>query len=162
MPDQTVAIVDDEMEFGDGLVSNACVLRHVSRTSRAVVAAYDPALAAHGLTGHQYNLMTTLQQKGPLTVGGLAESLGMDASGVPRAIRPLTDQGLIAVTPGEDRRRRMLSITDAGAQRITAATPAWEKVQSELMTAIGADTWRTLAESLRAVRDAAVNCSTRR
>jgi len=84
---------------------DACVLRHVSRLSRAVVAAYDPALAAHGLTGHQFNLMTTLHRMGPMSVGDLAAALGMDPSGIPRAVRPLVDVGLIQSEAGEDRRR---------------------------------------------------------
>src|SRR5262249_37329539 len=96
------------------LSPEACILRHVSRASRAVVAAYDPALGPYGLTGHQFNLMMTLGNMGPMTVGALADVLGMDASGVPRAVRPLADQGLIVSQPGEDRRQRMLSLTAPG------------------------------------------------
>jgi DNA-binding MarR family transcriptional regulator len=149
-------------DAGKGLAPGECVLRHVSRTSRAVVAAYDPALAAHGLTGHQFNLMMTLSEKGPLSVGALAEALGMDASGIPRAIRPLSDQSLIATAAGTDRRRRMLSVTEAGRAKLTQSLPAWRAVQSELMDSIGAERWRQLQSDLRIVRNAATSCSTRR
>ena len=79
--------VMDSRPSSAALSTDACILRHVSRVSRAVVAAYDPALAPFGLTGHQFNLMTTLAETGPMTVGALADKLGIDASGVPRAIR---------------------------------------------------------------------------
>ncbi len=141
---------------------DACVLRHVARASRAVVSAYDPALAAHGLTGHQFNLMMTLNNMGPLTVGALAETLGMDASGVPRAIRPLADQDLIAIERGEDRRQRLLSLTASGKRLLDEATPAWAGVQAELVDAIGAGRWTSLMSDLRAVRRAAAACSTRK
>lgn len=141
---------------------DACILRHVARASRAVVSAYDPALAPFGLTGHQFNLMMTLGNMGPMTVGALADVLGMDASGIPRAIRPLSDEGLIGVERGTDRRQRLLSLTDDGRKRLDAATPAWSRVQTELVDAIGAGRWMSLMTELRAVRRAAATCSTRR
>jgi DNA-binding MarR family transcriptional regulator len=126
------------------------------------VSAYDPALAPFGLTGHQFNLMMTLGQLGPMTVGSLAEALGMDASGVPRAIRPLADEGLIAVERGIDRRQRLLSLTPEGRARLDGATPAWGRVQEELVQAIGPNRWVSLIAELRTVRRAAADCSTRK
>jgi len=141
---------------------DACVLRHVSRLSRAVVAAYDPALARHGLTGHQFNLMTTLRRMGPMSVGDLASALGMDPSGVPRAIRPLVEAGFVSTQSGEDRRRRMLEVTEAGAARLQEAHAAWETVQKELVGGIGSETWGDLMDAMRGLRKAAAGCSTRK
>jgi DNA-binding MarR family transcriptional regulator len=144
------------------LARDACVLRHVARVSRAVVSAFDPALAPLGLTGHQYNLMVTLGELGPMTVGNLADKLGMDASGVPRAIRPLGDAGLVAVERGADRRQRVLSLTTSGQALIVRATPEWLRVQTELVDAVGANRWSTLMAELRVLRRAAAECSTRK
>jgi DNA-binding MarR family transcriptional regulator len=147
---------------GSALSTDSCILRHVARASRAVVAAYDPALAPFGLTGHQFNLMMTLANMGPLTVGALADTLGMDASGVPRAIRPLSDEGLVAVERGQDRRQRVLSLTTIGRAKLDRATPAWTKVQAELVDVIGANRWVSLMAELRTVRKAAAACSSRK
>jgi DNA-binding MarR family transcriptional regulator len=158
-----VGIVHDGVDAPGGPISpDACILRHVARASRAVVAAYDPALAPYGLTGHQFNLMMTLGNMGPMTVGTLADTLGMDASGVPRAIRPLAEEGLIGVERGADRRQRLLSLTTAGRNVLDRATPAWQRVQTELIDAIGANRWVLLMSELRAVRRAASACSTRK
>lgn len=146
---------------GGALDTPACVLRHVARTSRAVVAAFDPAFAPLGLTGHQFNLMTTLNNMKELSVGALASMLGMDPSGVPRAIRPLVEQNLVQVQPGSDRRQRVLSLTDEGRDLLATATEVWKGVQSELMDTIGSDRWLNLIAELRDVRNAATNCSTR-
>ena len=126
------------------------------------MAAYDPALAPFGLTGHQFNLMMTLGNMGPMTVGALADTLGMDASGVPRAVRPLSDEGYIAIERGEDRRQRVLSLTPAGRSKLDKATPAWTRVQTELVDAIGANRWVSLMAELRTVRRAATACTSRR
>ena len=147
---------------GSAMSTDSCILRHVARASRAVVAAYDPALAPFGLTGHQFNLMMTLGNMGPMTVGSLADTLGMDASGVPRAVRPLSDEGYIAVERGEDRRQRVLSLTPAGRSKLDKATPAWTRVQAELVDAIGANRWVSLMGELRTVRRAATACTSRR
>jgi DNA-binding MarR family transcriptional regulator len=144
------------------LAPDACVLRHVARVSRAVVAAYDPALAPFGLTGHQYNLMMTLSEMGAMTVGALADQLGMDASGIPRAIRPLSDEGLVSVERGEDRRQRVLSLTALGRKRLDLATPAWTRVQAELLDTVGHSRWQSLVNDLRTLRRAAAACSTRK
>jgi DNA-binding MarR family transcriptional regulator len=106
--------------------------------------------------------MMTLGQLGPMTVGSLAETLGMDASGVPRAIRPLAHDGLISVERGADRRQRVLSLTKLGRTRLDNARPAWSLVQAELVDAVGANRWLSLMDELRAVRRAAANCSTRK
>lgn len=147
---------------GSAMSTDSCVLRHVARASRAVVAAYDPALAPFGLTGHQFNLMMTLANMGPLTVGALADTLGMDASGVPRAVRPLSDENLVAVERGQDRRQRVLSLTPTGRAKLDRATPAWTKVQAELVDAIGPNRWVALMSELRALRKAATACSSRK
>ncbi len=156
------ATTSDDAPPGSPMSPEACILRNVARASRAVVAAYDPALAPFGLTGHQFNLMMTLGNMGPMTVGVLADTLGMDASGVPRAVRPLSDEGLIGVERGEDRRQRVLSLTIAGRAKLNRATPAWSKVQAELVNAIGANRWVSLMAELRVVHCAATTCSTRK
>lgn len=171
MPDQYVSrssnpshpVAEDISGGGHSPLSpDACILRHVARASRAVVSAYDPALAAYGLTGHQFNLMMTLGNMGPMTVGALADTLGMDASGVPRAIRPLADQDFVGIERGSDRRQRLLSLTKSGRALLDSATPAWQRVQAELVDAIGASRWTSLMSDLRAVRRAAAGCSTRK
>src|SRR5690349_2695483 len=99
----------------------ACVFRHVARTSRAVTSVYDAAFAPLELTAGQFDLMMTLHQAGPQTVGNLARLAAMDASTVPRAIKPLTDRDMIAVRQGEDRRQRIVTLTAAGRKRVVRA-----------------------------------------
>ncbi|MEZ5937289.1 MAG: MarR family transcriptional regulator [Hyphomonadaceae bacterium] len=142
-------------EDDPALAETACFLRIVARTSRAVVAAYDPVLQPHGLTGHQYNLMTTLKNTGPLTVGELGIQLGMDPSGVPRAIRPLNEAGWVDVARGEDRRKRVLSITDAGQAVLDKAYPDWLAMQTRMVERVGSERWVNLMSDLDDVRRSA-------
>jgi DNA-binding MarR family transcriptional regulator len=134
--------------------TSACVLRHVSRTSRAVVAVFDEALKPAGLTGNQFNLLMSLAQDGPMTVNTLARHIGVDSSTVPRAVAPLKRDRLVAVDVGTDRRQRVIAITAAGCRRLAIALPRWEAVQQSILKSVGHTAWDSLIADLRKVRRA--------
>jgi DNA-binding MarR family transcriptional regulator len=134
---------------------STCVLRHVTRTSRAVVAAFDRALEPAGLTGHQFNLMMTVALAGNLNVRNLADHLGMDPTTVPRVAAPLRRQRLIASTVGADRRERVLTVTVRGRRRLAAAVPLWEAQQRRVVAALGDSAWSDARALLRALRKGA-------
>jgi len=136
------------------LETSACVLRHVSRTSRAVVAVFDEALKPAGLTGNQFNLLMSLAQDGPMTVNALARHIGVDPSTVPRALVPLKRDRLVAVDVGTDRRRRIIAITATGRRRLAIALPRWEAVQRSILESVGHAAWDSLMADLRKVRRA--------
>jgi hypothetical protein len=55
----------------------------------------------------------------------------------------------------------VLSLTGPGRKRLDLATPAWSRVQAELVQMIGAKRWMSLIADLRTIRLAASACSTR-
>jgi DNA-binding MarR family transcriptional regulator len=130
----------------------ACVFRHVARTSRAVTSVYDATFAPLELTAGQFDLMMTLHQAGPQTVGNLAKLAAMDASTVPRAIKPLTDRDMITVCQGEDRRQRIIALTAAGRRRVLRAAAAWEKAQRAVVKEFGEANWQTMMRELMRLR----------
>lgn len=139
-----------------------CLFRHFTRTARAIAAAFDPALATVGMTGHQFNVLMTLDREGEQRIGALARLLGMEASGIPRALKPMEVQGWVAVSPGEDRRIRVVSITASGEAALARAVPVWADVQTDLLGKRGADRWAALAKDLKCIREAARSSAARR
>ena len=115
---------------------------------------FDQALKPAGLTGHQFNLMMSLAQAGPMSVNALASHIGVDPSTVPRAIAPLTRDHLVAVDVGADRRQRVIAITAAGCRRLATALPRWEAVQRSILESVGHAAWDSLIGDLRNVRRA--------
>lgn len=141
------------MTFSEhALSADACVLRVVSRTSRAVIAAFDPVLREFRLTGQQYNLLSALDQHATLTVGRLGAALVMDPSGVPRAIRPLIENGWVRVDRGADKRQRLIQITDRGRDALKCAEPAWRDVQTKIVDAFGRQDWLAVIDQLDRIR----------
>jgi DNA-binding MarR family transcriptional regulator/GNAT superfamily N-acetyltransferase len=59
-------------------------------------------------------LLSALDQQ-PMTIGQLAQAVGISQPGVTRSIGQLTDLGLVQSQPGADQRQRTVSLTPAGA-----------------------------------------------
>jgi DNA-binding MarR family transcriptional regulator len=131
---------------------DACVLRHVTRTSRLIVAAFDTAFSPVGLSGHQFNLLMTLARRGPLNVGSLAAAVGMHPSTTPRLIAPLVRDRLILTRAGADRRERVIGITRKGRSRLLQAFPHWIDVQTRVVGQLGERRWSSAMAALRNIR----------
>lgn len=129
-----------------------CILRHVTQTSRAVVAVWDRALKPSGLTGNQFHVLSYLVAVGDSNIKGLAAWLGMDATTVTRAIQPLIREELIHTKTGKDARHRIVSITGKGRRVFAKALPLWEKVQVNVVNHFGTHDWNAMIENLERMR----------
>jgi DNA-binding MarR family transcriptional regulator len=80
----------------------------------------------------------------------------MDRTTLSREVAPLVDAGLIeAKADKDDRRRRILALTDDGAARVAEARPLWAAAQKELARDFGAGRTRELMRELHALVGAA-------
>jgi DNA-binding MarR family transcriptional regulator len=129
-----------------------CVYRHMSRVARVVGASFDDALATTGFTAGQFTTLMTLARMGPLPIGRLAGELAMDATTVPRVIRPLVERGWVRLARGDDRRLRIATATDSGIQQLIHALPAWERAQAEALESLAGDHWRALRHGIATLR----------
>ena len=120
---------------GPGLLCTAAKVRQLSRRVSQI---YDDALAGHGLTIGQFGLLACLSRRKGLGIGALAEQLRADASTVSRLVRPLASASLISIRiDPDDKRGRLVWLTDAGHQRRAAAQAGWQAAQDQLATQLG-------------------------
>ena len=118
--------------------ADLCTAAKVRRLSRRVSQIYDEALAAHGLTIGQFGLLASLSRRKGLSITALAQRLAADASTVSRLVRPLAAAGLLRIdTDPEDRRGRLVWITDSGHARRAAAQAAWIEAQALVSRRLG-------------------------
>jgi DNA-binding MarR family transcriptional regulator len=129
-----------------------CALRHVTRTSRSVVAAFDAALKPAGLTGNQFNLLMTLARMGPMNVNAVAAAVGMHPSTVPRLITPLARRRLVRRQPGADRRERVIVVTESGRRKLVAGYPYWAALQRQVVAKLGDEGWASAMGILQQIR----------
>ncbi len=91
----------------------------VAVTARAIQA------AAPDLTLVQWRLLVLLSSRGPLTIGELAERLGVTSSATSRLVRRVADRSLVRTSrPAADRRNRRVALSAPGralVERVIAA-----------------------------------------
>lgn len=78
--------------------------RVIARAGLPVQPAHMPLLAA--------------LDRGPTTIGALAEAVGTSQPGVTRAVGQLADLGLVSSRPARDRRERCVALTAAGERLV--------------------------------------------
>lgn len=80
----------------------------------------------------QYPLIAALDRLGPLSVGELAQSLGIAQPGVTRSVSLLTELGLVDVSPSDDdQRRRIVSLSRNGRRLVDAAKrDVWPRIEN--------------------------------
>ena len=130
-----------------------CACEGLRRTARAVTQIYEDALAPSGLRATQFPILVGLAAAGPVPVTRLAEALGLDRTTLTRNMRALVDQGLIAIADGEDRRTRVVALTDQGRRSLAEALGMWERAQASVEDRFGHRSLQRLHDELSRLTD---------
>jgi len=120
-------------------VDTVCNCAAIRQAARRVTRLYDQSLAPSGLRITQYPILAWLATSGPMTMGLLADHMVMDRATLGHNLRPLEAQGLLTLTEGEDRRSRVVALTETGERKLRDARPAWRAAQRTFEAAFGRD-----------------------
>jgi len=127
-----------------GEIGRDCLAVRVRLLSRTITRIYDAALRPHGLTIAQLNLLTSVASWQPARAGDIARLLSMEISTLSRNAHLLHEAGLLEVEHAEHGNGRVLSITDAGAERLEQLRPAWRAAQERARELLGEDASRSI------------------
>jgi DNA-binding MarR family transcriptional regulator len=125
-----------------------CLCNALRQATRAVSRLYDEELRGVGLRTTQYSLLRRLRAAGEVRQRDLGGLTSLDETTLTRNLRPLIDAGWVAIRPGEDRREKLVRVTDAGAAKLREARPAWERAQERLRSRLPKETWSGLLNVL--------------
>jgi DNA-binding MarR family transcriptional regulator len=117
---------------------------------------YDAALQPCNLKVTQFTLLVALNVAGPVPIGMLAEELVMDRTTLKRNVELLVRDRLAEIVPGRDKRTKLLQSTSTGRDLLARAIPLWEEAQNTILTRLGKENWRGLAQKLTAVTSMAL------
>jgi len=70
----------------------------------------------------------------PVTLKKLSQASMMDRSTLSRNLKPLKKNRLVGIEPGQDRRERIVILTDTGEEVLAKAYPLWEHAQSKIIS----------------------------
>jgi len=119
----------------------SCACQKVRMAARAVTRAYDDALRPVGLRATQLAVLVAIAVEGAMSITALAKSMIMDRSTLTRNLRPLEEEGLVAVGLEGWRRSRTLEVTAKGRSRLAEALPLWKQAQETLRRKLGEQNW---------------------
>ncbi len=126
-----------------------CACFNLRKTARAITQLYDEALRPSGLRCTQFSLLIATTMLEPVTVTRLAEVVVMDRTTLARNLMPLEKEGLMNVTPGDDQRTRIVTLTLRGKEVLLRALPLWEKAQARVVGGLGQERWKSLQANLK-------------
>ncbi len=118
-----------------------CVFANLRRASRMVSQSYDAALKPVGLKATQFSMLAVLGKRGQMRQSEFADVLGMDGTTLTRNLRPLVKNQWLRIDRGEDRRVRLVSLTDLGRALLDDAVPLWQQVQARFVQGLGEAQW---------------------
>lgn len=88
-------------------------------------------------------ILQSLLQQSPMTVTGLAESLGISHTAVRQLIDEMNTKGLVTWSKGkDDRRKQMVSLTPKSKKIVVQLSPVWKEIRKstkEVIDATGCD-----------------------
>ncbi len=127
-----------------------CLCLASRRAARSITRSFDHLLRPHGLRVTQFTMLVMLVLRGPLRIGDLAESLGIERTTLSRNLARIETLGWVRIRPGDDGRSRTVSVTAKGRAVLAASVGAWRQAQRSVAAAIGptgVDALRTLSRS---------------
>jgi DNA-binding MarR family transcriptional regulator len=130
------------------LASTPCLCNALRQASRAVSRLYDDELRGVGLRITQYSLLRQLSRAGEVRQRDFGGLTSLDETTLTRNLRPLIDSGWVAIGAGEDRREKLVRLTEAGAAKLRKARPAWERAQERMRSRMPDGAWSGLLAAL--------------
>ncbi|HEY2717663.1 MAG TPA: MarR family winged helix-turn-helix transcriptional regulator [Solirubrobacterales bacterium] len=113
------------------------------------------AAGGAGLRSYHYRLLAALEESGPRSQADLGRATNVDRSDVATVLADLDQLGLVAraVDP-ENRRRNIVSITEAGSSRLRALDEVLDEVQDRVLAPLSENERRQLTRLLKKLGDA--------
>ncbi|MFQ5743814.1 MAG: MarR family winged helix-turn-helix transcriptional regulator [Acidobacteriota bacterium] len=127
-----------------------CICLNLRMASRAVTQYYDAQLRPSGIKATQLPVLTLAEANGPMTMSHLADELVMERTTLTRNLKPLQRRGLIRIEEGEDRRARLVVLTEAGRKAMARAAPLWQRAQARMVRGLGRKRFGELLQELGA------------
>ncbi len=139
--------VEQQMgKFGEEVPICACF--NIRKAARAITQLYDDVLRPSGLRVTQFSILAVTRRLGPVTVTRLAEETVTDRTTLTRNLKVLSQQKLVRIVPGDDRREREVSLTDRGRAALAQAYPMWKDVQAQVAQRLGRERFRRMLSDL--------------
>ncbi|EON71371.1 MarR family winged helix-turn-helix transcriptional regulator [Lysinibacillus sphaericus] len=130
-----------------------CVCANLRKKTRVVTQIYDKLLQPTNLKITQYSMLANIDHQKAVSISKLGEILLLDQTTVTRNVNLLKQSGYVAITRDQqDARTKILSLTDAGIEKLHEAAPIWREIQERIINDIGLEKYKDFYETLRHIQ----------
>lgn len=117
----------------------------ISRTINMIKRDAEKIFSKYDLTRGQFSIMEVLHKNGESSIGNVQETILMTGGNIPVIVNNLIKKGLLVRKQDEaDRRRYLLSLTDAGNNLISNVIPEHDALIKEFFSSVGSNEKNTL------------------
>ena len=141
---------DEATDFAR-LMASECMAVRVRRLGRVITRVYDAALAPHGITIAQLNLLTAIVAAEGARLTDLGRILDVEKSTLSRDLQRMEVLGWIRFDLRQSGRGRSISLTSAGTRLLLQVRPAWEKAQETARSQLGRGAFAQLRKLLQPI-----------
>ncbi len=104
------------------------LIHNLHQISRFLTNKLNEDLKQHGLYSAQWAVIYLLKMKGSMTQKELCHYLSIEAPPLTRTIQRLVKQGFVKQVPGNDKREKLIQLTEEALKEY----PKWRKAVTEL------------------------------
>ena len=130
-----------------------CPAFNIRAASRIITQLFDEILKPSGLQITQFAVLVGVHILDSPSISKLARGLVMDRTTLTRGLKPLENEGLIKITPGNDKRTHFVKITPKGKIALQKTLPYWEKARMVVSEEFGQKHLDGLLKDLASVRE---------
>ncbi|MFD0921380.1 MarR family winged helix-turn-helix transcriptional regulator [Saccharopolyspora rosea] len=139
-------------ETGDSVLAAISGLGHLSRRLTQLHTRLWQELVDREVTGPQFTVLGLLHLRGVMDQGTLGELAYLDKSTIAPVLNRLLQRQLIEVTRDDnDRRRKLVAVTDPGRDVVRRLTPAVLAVNDRMLAPLPADDRERFLASLERI-----------
>ncbi len=114
---------------------SACFGSSVRRLNRVAQKLYDESLKPFGVTGTQYDLLSTIKEMIAPTQTDLGRALQTDISTLTRNLMRMRRAGWVSVS--REGRSKVVALTHEGRATLKLARPGWKRAQKDFRKLVG-------------------------
>lgn len=114
-----------------------CVNSNLKKLARSVTVIYDRRLTRHNITANQFGILSYIFYYDSVTLGVLADKLGMDRTTLSKNLKPMFRDRLIQEVPSDDKRQKVLALTGGGKKTLAASLKSWRAAQKDVYRRYG-------------------------
>lgn len=123
-----------------------CLNFSLRKANRVLNKIYDRHMQACGLKSGQFSILKVIELRKQTTNRELQNIMMVDQTTLSRGLKPLIRDGYITVSPAEDARVKLLSLSAEGRKLHAQGNLLWEQAQESVKKQLGKDFSQKLLE----------------